>query len=183
MKIQYMGVLIWILIFGLTGCTITNKFGPYYGKVVDGETKQPIEGAAVLLVYYTAHYSPGGSILHFADAQETVTDINGEFRLPAVRINAFSILSGWDAHPPIHIFKPGYGCYPMHKYALPKYDYSSLPVDQHVTIELPRLDTREQRLENQRCGPTAIPEVKCRAFEEKVNEERKALGLDIITTK
>ncbi len=31
-------------------CAITKKFGPYSGKVIDAETKEPIEGAAVLVI-------------------------------------------------------------------------------------------------------------------------------------
>ncbi|MBI5025827.1 MAG: hypothetical protein HZC12_03675 [Nitrospirae bacterium] len=37
----------------IIGCTVTNKYDSYYGKVIDAETKEPIEGAAVLAVYYT----------------------------------------------------------------------------------------------------------------------------------
>ena len=39
------------------GCANVHDYGAYYGKVVDAETKEPLEGAAMLAVYYTS--SPG----------------------------------------------------------------------------------------------------------------------------
>jgi hypothetical protein len=160
-----------------TGCTITNKYEPYYGRVVDAETKRPIEGAAVLAVYYTQQYGLTGSVAHYADAQETVTGKNGEFKLPARRIFSLNVISGWDPHPRFRIFKPGYGCYPRHKYATPKFDYGSLPPNQFVTIELPDVsrEAREKRLENYGCYPSEqVPNKKYKIL---LNQEAVALGL------
>jgi flagellar basal body-associated protein FliL len=52
---------------------------PYKGKVIDTETKEPIEGAVVLVVYYSESPTIAGSSVQPADAQEAVTDSNGEF--------------------------------------------------------------------------------------------------------
>lgn len=182
-------LLIAALVFA-SGCTVTNKYEPYMGKVIDGETKQPIEGAAVLIVYYFQHFGLAGSVTDFADAQETLTDKNGEFRIPAIRLYKFSLLSGWERYPGVTVFKPGYGCYPWHKGAasshrdpnrmilhgeVPSY---SLPSEKHVTIELPRLKTREERLRNQSCFPVSVPDKKMPQFIKANNIERIYLGLD-----
>ena len=54
---------------------------PFKGKVIDAETKKPIEGAAVLVVYYNNFPTIAGSSISPADAQEAVTDSHGEFKI------------------------------------------------------------------------------------------------------
>ena len=46
-------LLSFVIVSSLTGCALYHHYGPYYGKVVDAETKEPLGGAAVLAVYYT----------------------------------------------------------------------------------------------------------------------------------
>jgi hypothetical protein len=94
-----------------SGCTISNEYGPYYGRVVEAESKAPIEGAAVLIVFHTVSATVGGAVYNYADAVETVTDKNGEFKLPAHRIFKLGVLKRWDRYGNVTIFKPGYGCY------------------------------------------------------------------------
>ncbi len=81
----------------LAGCTITNSFGPYHGKVVDAETDQPIEGAAILIVFYTEAYTPAGFKSRFVDAVEAMTDSNGDFEVPALRAWIFRVPHRWDS--------------------------------------------------------------------------------------
>jgi hypothetical protein len=181
MKSLLIAVLL-IIIFPLSGgCAITNTYGPYYGKVIDGETKEPIEGAAILAVFYTQEYGPAGAITRYADAIETVTDKNGEFKLPAHRVSVFRPLQGWDKYPQFRIFKPTYGCYPMHKDVKPMFEPNgTLPADEHATIELPKIKTREERIDSTHCSPpTYIPYTKARNFIDLINRENKALGLEI----
>jgi hypothetical protein len=169
-------------------CTVTNKYGPYYGKVVDIDTKQPIEGAAVLVVYLTEQYGLAGPVSHFADAQETLTDKNGEFKIPAIRINTFRLISGWDRYPHFNIFKPGYGCFPTHKYAkrqrkaieedASRPDWS-LPPKEYVTIELPAVknESREERLRNTACLPSpSVPDKRFKKLRELLEIEYKSIG-------
>jgi hypothetical protein len=56
-------------------------FGPYQGKVVDIDTKEPVEGAVVFVSWRQSHFFGGST---FIDAQETLTDKNGEFHLPGI---------------------------------------------------------------------------------------------------
>jgi hypothetical protein len=170
-----------ILVLSLTlGCTITREYDAYYGKVIDAETREPIEGAAVLAVYYTEIYWIAGASSRFADAQETLTDKNGEFKIPAIRINKFRLLSGWDHYPQFTIFKPGYGCYPYHKDVKPMFvPNGTLPANQYVTIEFPKLKTKEERLENYGCYPSEqVPENKYSNLFQLIQQERMALGLE-----
>lgn len=169
-----------LIIFPVSaGCAITQKYGPYYGKVIDSDTKEPIEGAAVLVVSYTEEYGPAGAITRFADAIETVTDKNGEFKIPPYRVTVFRPLQGWDKYGYFTIFKPGYGCYPSHKYAGPMFiPNGTLPVNEHVIIELPKLSTRLERIESTHCSPPSyIPYLKANKFIDLINKENKSLGL------
>lgn len=179
MKILITLLLLLIIFPSSAGCAITHKYGPYYGKVVEIETKEPIEEAAVLVVFYTEEYGPAGAITRYADALETVTDKNGEFRIPAHRVTTFRPLQGWDIYPQFRIFKPEYGCYPMHNDVKPMFvPNGTLPVNQYVTLELPRLKTREERIESTHCSPPSyIPYLKAKKFIDLINKENKAIRL------
>ena len=176
----FIALLLLLILFPATGgCAITHKYGPYYGKVVDAETKEPIEGAAVLIVYKTEQYGLAGPVSHFADAQETITDKNGEFEISAIRINKLRIISGWERHPEVRIFKPGYGCYPKHRDVRPVFDYGSLPANAYVTVELPKLRTKEERIVNYGCYPSpSVPKIKYRKLLHLINQDAVTLGLE-----
>lgn len=179
MKIVLMSLLLLVILPLFAGCAMTNKYGPYYGKVIDTETKEPIEGAAVLVVFYTEEYGPAGAITRYADALETVTDKNGDFNIPAHRVTVFRPLQGWLKYGYFRIFKPGYGCYPEHKDVKPMFvPNGTLPGNQYVTIELPKLKTREERLRNIDCFPVGIPDEKMKKFIELNNIESISLGLE-----
>ena len=76
----------------------------YAGRIIDAETKEPIEGVVVLGTWYTAQFSPAGSTHNFYDARETLTKGNGEFSIPGMGVRIMSNLE------PMHvlIFKAGY---------------------------------------------------------------------------
>jgi len=150
-----------------SGCALYHHYGPYYGKVVDMETKQPLEGAVVLADYYTWLWgSPGGPSVYFLDTQEVVTDKNGEFKIEPLNAFAFRPISTFNSYPGFRIFKPRYECY---KYAI--------PVDRYATIELRELKTKEERLENLACYPTAVPSQAMKRMLELNRLERIDLGL------
>jgi len=178
MKFLLISLLI-IIFFPLSaGCAITKEFGPYYGKVIDAETKEPIEGAAVLVVFYTESYGPAGAITHYADALETATDKNGEFNFPPHRITLFRPLQGWVKHGYFTIFRPGFGHYPESKVVKPMFvPNGSLPKDQYIIIELPKYKSKEERLNV--LGPRInfdIPYEKQKRFIELINQELENLG-------
>jgi hypothetical protein len=70
-----------ILFFGCAnGPTVAA--GGYKGGVVDAASGEPIEGAAVLGIWYKISIGPGGGYPHYLDAHETATDTSGLFSLP-----------------------------------------------------------------------------------------------------
>lgn len=58
-----------------------RSLAPFYGKVIDADTKEPIEGAVVLAVYHLTRYTLAGESDFIVDGQEALTDKNGEFKL------------------------------------------------------------------------------------------------------
>ncbi len=166
-----------------TVSTVTHEYGPYYGKVVDAETKAPIEGAVLVLVFFTNKYgSPGGPVGHQVDVKEAVTDKNGEFRTPAYRYFKYRIFSTWDPNPMATIYKSGFGCYRDHKQAkldveiVPSY---TLPARQYTTAFLPKLLTIEERMApGSRCTMPTTSYDQTPLYAKEVNVERKARGLE-----
>ena len=79
----------------------------FRGRVIDAETKQPIEGAVVVVLYEKWEFGgPGGGSARPFDAKETMTDKNGEFYFPSYT-TIIGPLSRNDRADFI-IFKPGY---------------------------------------------------------------------------
>lgn len=159
-------LLVPVVLAAIGPCTITRKYGPYHGRVIEEATGDPIDGALVLMVFFTEMYTLGGFTTHFVDAVETTTGDNGDFSIPARRLWAFRLPHQWDDIAPVTIFKPGYGAYSMR----------IIPQDEHVTIRLPRLMTREERLDNL-ILPMGVPDEKIRSLLEQYRQERRRLGV------
>ena len=53
--------------------------GPYRGRVIDAETKQPLEGAVVLAIWETKTPGVAGYGYSYLDSEEVLTDENGRF--------------------------------------------------------------------------------------------------------
>jgi hypothetical protein len=94
--------------------TVTSEAGwliyhkpEFKGKVIDVETKAPIEGAVVVVVYNKTTLGLGaGTLSSIIHVRETLTDKDGMFRIPAYTtiIQPFS----WSSNATFIIFKPGY---------------------------------------------------------------------------
>ena len=99
-------VLFFTLFFICTaGCAYPIRYdGPYQGRVIDAETKQPIEGVVVLGVWYKEEPNVAGSTSTFYDAKETVTDKNGDFKIPGMGLKILSNVGTMN----VLIFKAGY---------------------------------------------------------------------------
>jgi len=87
--------------------------GPYKGRVIDAESKKPLEGAVVLAVWDSVIPAIADKKYLFLDAKEVLTDSNGRFVVgkhpPMTWIPA-----AWVEGPDITIFYPGYGFYPRY---------------------------------------------------------------------
>lgn len=79
----------------------------YRGRIIDAETKQPIEGAVAVVLYYMENLigGPGGPNDYVFHAQEILTDKKGEFYFPAY---SSLLLFTKDAGVDFMFFKPGY---------------------------------------------------------------------------
>lgn len=164
----------------LAGCTITHSFGPYFGKVVDAETGEPLEGAVVLIDFNTKEYTLGGGTRSsFVDAVEVLTDTNGEFYIPAFRAWVLRFPHRWDPYAHVTIFKPGFGAYPYFK-EIEKISFPvwSIPPKHFVIVKLPRLINRDDRLVNLgNVHAVGIPDRKLNILTRLIQIERNNLGL------
>ncbi len=149
-----------VLLIPSTGCYAK---GPWQGKVIDAETKQPIEGAVVVAVWIRETGTPAGTDTGFVDAVETTTDKNGEFEISSkhfLSIIGIRYIKG----PFLTIYKPGYGSF-------------SAYFPQGIVIELPKLKTKEEReraaidAEGSVAPPKKTPELM-----KLINSELKYLG-------
>jgi hypothetical protein len=155
---------------------------PFEGKVIDADTKEPIEGAVVLAVYYDEATSIAGTNTFPIDAQEALTDSRGEFKIPEVK-RWFGDRPGTVVDARLTIFKPGYGVFPTHKGSKAVKDTTTPPTSvKHIIYDLPKLKTVEERKANLFFEYYAgFPPDKTGQFVCLVNEERKNLGLPLIS--
>lgn len=171
--IKYLSILIFIALL-LSGSAVTHEYGPYMGKVINKETGEPISGAAVLLVFYTEGIY---AVRSYAGAMETLTDTNGEFSFSEKRIFTLHPFNKWWPYCHVTIYKPGYGSFPEHKESGPKFSYSySIPENEYYTVQLPKLETLEERKNNF----LALPSIPSRKMENLIrlqSEERRNIGL------
>jgi hypothetical protein len=104
-----MRVVVWVgmALAGLVvtaGCVcIVCYEGDYLGRVIDAETREPLEGVVVLGVWYSIAPGPHGS-QNYHDARETVTDAKGEFRIEGMGLKVLSMLDEMS----VLVFKAGY---------------------------------------------------------------------------
>lgn len=171
-------VLVWIILAAIGPCTVMHKFGPYYGRVVDQDTAEPIAGAVVLVEFRTLLYTLAGFTSHFVDALETVTDHNGTFHIAPHRSWVFRSPHKWNRHCIIIVFKPGYGTYPEHSGIKERYEPgNSIPENEPVIVKLPRLESRAERQRNLTCLLLGtVPEAKSKTLRLLIDMERKDLG-------
>ena len=158
--------------------------GPYRGRVVDAQTKEPIAGA-VVLVYWNRE-APGlghGPSEAFLDAEEALTNERGEFTVGANPPRTW-IPGTWVSHPHLTIFSPGYGYFPMHfstDVPSPLQGDTDLFKEMQgrpVVFELPRLTSREERLRAvATVNPLVVPRSRMPEFIKLLNLERQNLNL------
>ena len=69
----------------MSGCATIYSKPEFRGRIIDAETKEPIEEAVAVVLYKKRPLigGPAGVSSHVFHAKETLTDSNGEFRIPA----------------------------------------------------------------------------------------------------
>jgi hypothetical protein len=153
--------------------------GPYHGRVIDKETKKPIEGAAVLAVWWKRTAMIGHPMESVHDVQEVVSDSDGNFTIPGTSTFSLNPFSRID-EPKFTIFKPGFKAY----YGILAPTVEGTPTglyekDGKMIAALQELKTREERLRNLRTISVSsrVPEDKYRVLIKLRDIEEESLGL------
>ncbi|MBI2411992.1 MAG: hypothetical protein HYV24_02115 [Deltaproteobacteria bacterium] len=174
----------------------------FHGKVIDAETKEPIEGAVAVAIYNKKTIGIAESYTVIIDVKETLTDRNGEFHFPSYTTLTQPL--SWEYVTDFIIYKPGYGnfpngrVYPIKGMDIGFEDFFSggIGVTKEVLfrepwkagaeatkmkavlgiVELPKVLTREERL---RAMPGRDPEVRIKAtkLNSLIHDEEDFLGL------
>lgn len=126
--------------------------GPWKGKIIDIETKEPLEGAVVVAYWYRVWRTPAGGIPDVYEIKEVLTNKEGKFKIPSYSlINLLPILS-YIRGPEFIIFKPGYLSLSGRYLGENVIDNpTEFKIDGKIyrlapgSIELPKLKTREER--------------------------------------
>lgn len=154
-----------------------GEFGPLRGKIVDAETKEPVEGVVVLVEWRETHFFAGST---FIDAQETLTDKEGNFHIPGIWV--LNPLKRATTDTNMTIYKSGYEAIetwafrdwkqinPMLPYVL------RLEEDGNPVIMLRKL-TNEERKKLSTPGTETLPYAKKKLLLEEINKENRFRGL------
>lgn len=171
-----------------SACAATFK-----GRVIDADTKEPIEGAVVVASWLEERATVAGPTTRLKDVAETLTDKNGEWAIKGPKgreggnITAiFTFLTGtyYTLTPEFIIFKPGYCSYPE-GFGIEACKEKMKPygVGNGETTELPKLTKREDRVKARGVWPSLmgpIDEERAKKVKELLrllNEEARYLGL------
>jgi hypothetical protein len=161
------------------------------GKIIDIETKEPLEGAVVVAYWHRVWRTPAGGVAVIYEIKEVLTNKEGKFEIPSYTpINLLPILS-YIRGPEFTIFKPGY-------LSLSGVDFGDFFLQgtneapsEHKDIggrtirfapgvlELPRLKTRDERLKNIPSLPVVLDFLeKQKNLIRLINKEEESLGLE-----
>jgi hypothetical protein len=153
--------------------------GPYRAQVVDAETKAPLAGAVVVVLWRRDRVYPFHSVAENYAVRETVTDADGRFFLDARDVEEGA--PGRTRRPEFLIFMPGYGSYPK-KHMSPTGFTGGIFERSGTVVELPRLVDREERRQHLwSFGPHSYSDKPFRElpdFMRKINAERIELGFE-----
>ena len=175
----------------------------FRGRVIDAETKQPIQGTVVVVLYEKGEFGgPGGGNTLPMDAKETLTDKNGDFYFPSYK-TLIGPLSREDDVSFI-IFKPGYmsvegmgilnfpdekyfsikkdmlGKEGTIKYVETRYAYPKTVIWKGLMgiVELQKAKTREEKLRTMPSPPTDYTSKELPIFIKIIDLEYNNLGIE-----
>ena len=152
--------------------------GPWSGRIMDAETKRPIEGAVVVAMWDKIYPTIVISYSSFFDASETLTDSTGNFVIPAFKAINFTPFTRI-RRPTFEIFKPGYSTAYTSDSPLTLVDHPTRAemFKGGVVLELRKVKTREERLKNKPSWPVEAGPEKLPLFYALMDEESRNLGL------
>ena len=169
---------IWVVVLCCHLILLTSSYaaridGPYRGRVIDADTREPIEGVVVLGTWDRETPTVAGATHQYYDAMETVTDKNGEFEIKGLGVLLMSNIIPME----VLIFKAGYeyeggGWRPGNSF------YEKLTWDgKRGIIPLRKLTMEERRKQGPPSRPS-IPIERMKLLTEEINKERIELKLD-----
>ncbi len=175
---EYHLIVTWVFLCILTsGCVqyIVRYDGPYEGKIVNAETRAPIEGVVVLGVWFKEASTVAGAVSSYYDASETVTDAKGDFRISGKGLKILSDVGVMN----VLIFKAGYEFIGLGTWEAFKED-PSFKVQwegEKVIIPLQQLTMEQRRRKGEPDYPSEAPKEKTKLMLEEINKDRIARGL------
>ena len=157
---------------------LDRPHGPYRGQVLDAETKAPLVGAVVVALWRRDRVYPFHITTEHYAVRETVTDSEGRFLLEGKDVEEGAPRR--IRRPVFLIFLPGYGSFPRLQ-SSPTGFLRDVFERSETTVELPRLEGREDRLKNlDTFSPYSLsetPHQELPGLMRAVDEERVAVGL------
>lgn len=160
----------------LSSCAYAIRYdGPYEGRVIDAETKQPIEGVVVLGVWNKEEPNVAGVTTTYYDAKETVTDINGEFI-----IQGLGLKMSYVGTMNFLIFKAGYMYLSGPWESLKESFYYKEKVKwegEKAIISLKKLTMEERRKHNPPSPPGQAPKEKVLLMLKEMDKDLKDQGM------
>ena len=190
-------ILLLLALVGFGSICSSAFAATFKGKVIDADTKEPIEGAVVVAVWHEATSTISGASTRLKDVEECLTDNKGEWSIEGstgkwggavTAIYTFLTGSYYTRPPEFIVFKPGYCSWPAGccidscKGKLKPSGNDKLADGE--TVELSTLTKREDRLRAQGIGPIYDgPSIlkKQQGFIRLLNVERRSLGLSEIS--
>jgi len=174
-------ILFLLLVIISASCSPVRYDGPYKGRVIDAETGKPIEGVVVLGVWSKVLPSPGGAVSSYYDAQEAVTDKNGDFEVKGLGLEFFSTIGGMN----VLIFKAGYEYVGMGMWESLKIDGGLMHnkaawEGDRAIVPLRKLTMEERNKGDNPPSRPSIPQKKMKLITDEINKERIALGLTVL---
>jgi len=162
----------------LSSCYAARIDGPYRGRVIDADTREPIEGVVVLGTWDRETPTVAGATHQYYDAVETVTDKNGEFEIKGLGVLVMSNIIPMD----LLIFKAGYEYWGLGPWSGLKKGYlSSKKVKwegDKAIIPLRKLTMEERRNSGGPPGPPFdAPFEKVQRMLKELNKDRIEQGL------
>ncbi len=152
-KCILIGLLIIIFTCLTVSCTRAKTFN---GRVIDADTKEPVEGVVVVAVWKTETTTPTATHSNLKDVKECLTDKNGEWSINGPKgrddwpIPYMSLFIPFTKEPEFIVFKPGYCSWPKGFSIAACRDRIKIRGDKDKRIgeggnlELPKLTTRDR---------------------------------------
>jgi len=125
----------------------------FCGKTIDADTKEPIEGAVVVAIWYEARATVAGSDTRLKNVKEALTDKSGEWSIVGPEGRNYDLLPGlsfltgiyFTKEPEFIIFKPSYCSWPAgFGINACKEKMKASGIGNGETMKLPKLINRER---------------------------------------